>query len=121
VGGEHPVERQVERQQQKLETERHASRDPETLVDRNLGDEDIFDIVENPPRILEKPEFRDTTTGLTKANTRNSHGNRTKLRKDIEEYHLAHNIDLKEKPLETFISHRPDGLAFDKEKNHVYS
>ena len=73
MGGEHPVERKVERQQQKLERERfsvpHASRDPETLVDRNLGDEDIFDIVRSPPRIFEKPEFRDTTTGLTKTVT----------------------------------------------------
>jgi len=42
--------------------------------------------------------------------------NRTKLRKDIREYHLAYNIDYEEKDLETFISRRPDGLAFDKEK-----
>jgi len=77
VGG-HPAEQQQERQQQKLERERfsvpHASRDPETLADRNLGNEDIFDIIRNPPemgvvRIFEKPEFWDTTKGLTKAGT----------------------------------------------------
>ena len=50
------------------------SRDPETLVDRNLGNEDIFDIIRNPPgtavvRIFEKPAFWDTTKGLTKAVT----------------------------------------------------
>ena len=42
--------------------------------------------------------------------------NRTKLKKDIEEYHLAYNIDFEEGDLETFISRRPDGLAFGKAK-----
>jgi len=46
---------------------------------------------------------------------------RTKLRKDIEEYHLAYGIDFEETDIDTFISRRPDGLAFDKEKNHVCS
>ena len=41
---------------------------------------------------------------------------RTKLRKDIEEYHLAYGIDFEETDIDTFISRRPDGLAFDKEK-----
>jgi len=41
--------------------------------------------------------------------------NRTKLRKDIEEYHLAYGIDFEETDIITFISRRPDGLAFDKE------
>jgi len=41
--------------------------------------------------------------------------------KMIEEYHLADNIDFEEGDLETFISCRPDGLTFDKEKNHVFS
>jgi len=45
---------------------------------------------------------------------------RTKLRKDIEEYHLAYGIDYEEKDIDTFISCRPDCLAFDKEKNHVF-
>jgi len=47
--------------------------------------------------------------------------NRTKLRKDIEEYHLANGIDFVETNIDTFISSRPDGLAFDKEKNYVCS
>jgi len=43
------------------------------LVDRNLGNEDIFDIIRNPPgmeviQIFEKPELWDTTKGLAKAN-----------------------------------------------------
>jgi len=42
--------------------------------------------------------------------------NRTKLRKDIEEYHLACGIVFEETDTDTFISHRPDGLAFDKGK-----
>jgi len=42
--------------------------------------------------------------------------NRTKLKKDIEEYHIAYNIDFDTEDLDTFISHRPDGLAFDKEE-----
>jgi len=37
--------------------------------------------------------------------------NRTKLKKDIEEYHLAYNIEWEEGELETFIARRPDGLA----------
>ena len=36
--------------------------------------------------------------------------------KKTEEYHLAYNIDFEEGDQETFISRRPDGLAFDKEK-----
>jgi len=42
--------------------------------------------------------------------------NRTKVRKDIEEYHLACNNHYEEKDLDTFISRRLDGLAFDKGK-----
>jgi len=47
--------------------------------------------------------------------------NRVKLRKDIEEYHIAYEIDLDETDIDTFIALRPDGLAFDKKKNYVYS
>jgi len=52
----------------------HAARDPEILKDRNLENEDIFEIIRNPPdvgaiRIFEKPEFWDSTTGLIKAVT----------------------------------------------------
>jgi len=42
--------------------------------------------------------------------------NRTKLKMDIKEYHLAYNIDFEEGDQETFISSRRDGLAFDKDK-----
>jgi len=42
--------------------------------------------------------------------------NRAKLRKDIEEYHVAYAIDFDETGTNTFIARRPDGLAFDKEK-----
>jgi len=42
--------------------------------------------------------------------------NRAKLRKDIEEYHIAYDIDFDETDTDTFIARRPDGLAFDKEK-----
>ena len=47
--------------------------------------------------------------------------NRAKLRKDIEEYHIAYAIDFDDSDIDTFIARRPDGLAFDKEKNYVYS
>jgi len=76
--GELPEEQQVVRKQQKPERERfsviHASRDPKTLIDRNLEHKDIFEMIRNPPevgavRIFEKPEFWDTTTGLIKAVT----------------------------------------------------
>jgi len=48
----------------------HASRDPRILKDMNLENEDIFEIIGNPPeevavRIFEKPEFWDSTIGLT--------------------------------------------------------
>ena len=63
----------------------HASRDPRILKDRNLENEDIFEIIRNPPekgavRIFEKPEFWDSTTGLTHAysdHTRHSHNSTT--------------------------------------------
>jgi len=52
----------------------HASRDPGILKDRNLENEDIFEIIRNPPEIgavwiFEKPEFRDSTLGLIQAVT----------------------------------------------------
>jgi len=47
--------------------------------------------------------------------------NRAKLRKDIEEYHIAYAIDFDETDIDTFIARRPDGLAFDKEeKSNVF-
>ena len=52
----------------------HASRDPRILKDRNLENEDIFEIIRNPPekgavRIFENPKFWDSTIGLTQAAT----------------------------------------------------
>jgi len=42
--------------------------------------------------------------------------NRAKLRKDIEEYHIAYAIDFDDSDIDTFIARRPDGLAFDTGK-----
>jgi len=42
--------------------------------------------------------------------------NRAKLRKDMEEYHIAYGIDFDETDIDTFIARRPDGLTFDKGK-----
>jgi len=42
--------------------------------------------------------------------------NRAKLRKDIEEYHIAYDIAFDETDIDIFIAWRLDGLAFDKEK-----
>jgi len=42
--------------------------------------------------------------------------NRIKLKKDIQEYHIAYNIDFHTEDLDTFISRSRDRLAFDKEK-----
>jgi len=47
--------------------------------------------------------------------------NGAKLRKDIEEYHIAYDIDFDETDKDTFIARRPDGLAFDKQKSCVCS
>jgi len=46
--------------------------------------------------------------------------NRVKLRKDIEEYHIAYAIYFDDTDIDTFIARRPDGLAFDKAKKYVY-
>ena len=43
--------------------------------------------------------------------------NMVRLRKDIEEYHIAYAIDFDDTDIDKFIARRPDGLAFDKEKN----
>jgi len=77
-GGEQPEEEQDEITKSNPERERfsvpHASRDPKILKDRNLENEDIFEIIRNPPeegavRIFEKPKFWDSTIGLTQAAT----------------------------------------------------
>jgi len=59
--------------------------------------------------------------GLRKILPPGSGQNRAKLRKDIEKYHVAYAIDFDDTDIDTFIARRPDGLAFDKEKNCVYS
>jgi len=75
-GEEQPEEEQDEVTKLIPERERfsvpHASRDPRILKDMNLENEDIFEIIRNPPekgvvRIFEKPEFWDSTIGLTQA------------------------------------------------------
>jgi len=52
----------------------HASRDPKILQDVNLENEDIFELIKNPPevgavRIFEQPELWDSTIGPTLAMT----------------------------------------------------
>ena len=52
----------------------HASRDLRIFKDMNLKNENIFEIIRNPQevgavRIFEKPEFLDSTIGLTHAVT----------------------------------------------------
>ena len=78
-GEEQPEEEQDEIQKLNPERERfsvpHASRDLRILKDRNLENENIFDIIRKSPevgavRIFEKPEFWDSTSGLTQAVTR---------------------------------------------------
>ena len=77
-GGEQPEEEQDEIKKLNPERERfsvpHASRDPRILKDRNLENEDIFEIIRNPPeegavRICENTESWDSTIGLTQAAT----------------------------------------------------
>ena len=51
-----------------------AARNPKILKDRNLENEDIFELIKNPPetgavQIFEQPEFWDTSIGLTQAVT----------------------------------------------------
>jgi len=80
-GEEQPEKEQDEVTKLNPERERfsvpHASRDPRILKDTNLQNEDIFELIKNPPevgvvRIFEKPEFWNTTIGLTHAVT--THG-----------------------------------------------
>jgi len=77
-GEEQPEEEQDEVAKPTPERERfavpHASRDPKILKDMNLENEDIFEIIRNPPergavRIFEKPEIWGSTKGLTQAIT----------------------------------------------------
>ena len=77
-GVEQPEEEQDEITKLNPERERfsvsHASRDPRILKDRNLENEDIFEIIRNPQeegavRIFENPKFWDSTIGLTQAAT----------------------------------------------------
>jgi len=77
-GEEQPEKEQDEITKLNPERERfpvpHASKDPKIPKDMNLENEDIFELIQNPPevgtvRIFEKPEFWDTTIGLTHAVT----------------------------------------------------
>ena len=52
----------------------HAARDPKILKDKNLENEDIFQLIQNPPeigavRIVKQPELWDTSMGRTQAMT----------------------------------------------------
>jgi len=77
-GEEQPEKEQCEMTKLIPERERfsvpHASRDPKILKDMNLENEDIFELIKNPPevgavRIFEQPELWDTTIGPTQAVT----------------------------------------------------
>jgi len=77
-GDEKPEPEQDETTKSTPERERfsvpHASRDPKILQDVNLKNEDIFELIKNPPevgavRIFEQPEFWDSTIGPTLAMT----------------------------------------------------
>ena len=52
----------------------HAARDPQVLKDRNLENEDIFELIKNPPeigavRIFEQIELWETSIGSVQAVT----------------------------------------------------
>ena len=77
-GEEQPKTIQVGKIKLSSERERfsvpHAARDPQVLKDRNLENEDIFELIKNPPeigavRIFEQPELWDTSTGPMQAVT----------------------------------------------------
>ena len=77
-GGEQPETAQVVAIKSSPERERfsvpHAAKDPPVLQDRNLENEDIFELIKNPPeigvvRIFEEPEFWDTSLGPVQAVT----------------------------------------------------
>jgi len=77
-GGERPGEEQDDMRKRNPERERfsvpRASRDPAIPKDRNLENEDIFEMIRNPPevgavQIFEKPESWDSTAGPTQAVT----------------------------------------------------
>jgi len=77
-GEEQPKTIQVGKIKLSSERERfsvpHAARDPQVLKDRNLENEDIFELIKNPPeigavRIFEQPELWDTSIGPVQAVT----------------------------------------------------
>jgi len=77
-GEEQPEKEQNEITKSTPERERlsvpHAARDPKILKDRNLENEDIFELIKNPletgaVRIFEQPELWDTSIGPTQAVT----------------------------------------------------
>jgi len=133
-GGEHPGEEQDEMTQLNPERERfsvpHASGDLAILKDRNLENEDIFEIVRNPPEvgavpIFEKPESWDSTAGFTQAVT--TQGIATirlpsgPLRMDGAQWHLLkHTLtDSNPSTLEASIQNELTlQLRFDKDKKH---
>jgi len=77
-GEDQPEKEQDEATKPNPERERfsvpHASRDPRILKDMNLENEEIFEMIRNPPeeeavQSFGKPEFWDSTIGLTHAVT----------------------------------------------------
>ena len=47
--------------------------------------------------------------------------NRDKIKKDVEEYHIAYGIDYEQTDLDSLIARRPDGQALDRGKKSVCS
>jgi len=77
-GEEQPGTEQAERIKLSPERKRfsvpHTARDPQILKDRNLENEDIIELIKNPPeigavRIFEQPELWDTSIGRIQAIT----------------------------------------------------
>ena len=58
--------------------------------------------------------------GIVKCLPRGNGHNRTKLQKDIEEFHIAYGLDFIDTLMLTFLSRRPDGSAFDIENKQYW-
>jgi len=108
----------------------HASRDPEILADKNLANDDIFDLIKNPPKVgvvrfFETPEFWDTTKGLIKAVTTQEvatiHLASGTLSRDGAQWHLIKHIldDSDTNSLGPNIQHElTRQLSWDKDRKH---
>jgi len=133
-GGKYPGEEQDEMRKRNPEKERfsvpHASRDPAILKDRNLENEDIFEMIRNSPevgavRMFEKPGSWDSTAGLTQAVT--TQGKATirlpsgPLNMDGAQWHLLKHTMTNSEPSAFEVSIQNEltlQLRLDKDKKH---